>query len=432
MMETPAARPFYAQGNFAPVEREVTSGALEVEGAIPPNLDGVYIRNGPNPARGESPYWFTGEGMLHGVALSGGAASWYRNRYVGEGKSAANTSVVAHAGRLFALVENAVPTQVGAELETLGQYDFGGRLKTPFTAHPIVDPATGEMHFFGYSPMAPYLTYHRADAAGVLQQSTAVDVKGPTMMHAFVLTDAQAIFMDLPVVFDWALAARGMPFCWSDDYGARLGLARLGPMSEPARWVDIDPCYVFHPLNAFEDGAETVIDVVRYDEMWRGGPPADRFESAYLYRWRIGQDGRVHEQRLDDRSIEFPRVDPRRAGLPYRFGYAVRTDEAGGGIGSGTVVKYDLETGGAAEYVFPDGTLLSELAFTPASAAAGEDEGWLIGYIYSRARDTSALVILDAQALAKGPVATVWLPQRVPQGFHGAWIDAESLGAGRG
>jgi len=167
--------------------------------------------------------------------------------------------------------------------------------------------------------------------------------------------------------------------------------------------------------------------VVRYDEFWRGGPPSDRFESAYLHRWRIGANGRVGEQRLDDRTIEFPRADPRLAGLKHRFGYAIRTDDEGSGVGSAVIVKYDLNTGVTAEHSFSTGTLLSEFVFVPASETAGEDEGWLLGYAYSKTRDTSAIVILDAQSLARGPIATAWLPQRVPQGFHGNWIPTAAL-----
>ncbi|MET0428865.1 MAG: carotenoid oxygenase family protein, partial [Microvirga sp.] len=399
MVETPAAAPFYAQGNFAPVELEVFQEHLQVEGSIPPELDGLYLRNGPNPLdHNFTKHWFVGDGMLHGVDLSGGAARWYRNRYVQTdelaakrggvvaedahrlGRSEANTNVVAHAGRILALVEDAVPTQVAPTLETIGAYDFGGRLATPFTAHPVACPLTGELHFFGYSAQEPVVTYHVADAAGELMRSVEIAVGAPTMMHGFAITTRNAVFMDLPVVADESLLATGIPFRWSDDYGARVGLIDRGAVEDTVRWFDVDPCYVFHPLNAYEDqDGSTVVDVVRYDVLWRGGPGTKGIEPAYLHRWRIGADGRVSEERRDYRTIEFPRGDPRYIGVPYRFGYAIRTDETGSGIGSRTIITYDVVSGRSSEFGFEEGTILSEFVMVPASVDAAEGEGWLIG-----------------------------------------------------
>lgn len=449
MMETPAAAPFYAQGNFAPVDREVVEERLRIEGTIPPELDGLYLRNGPNPPdRDFTRHWFVGAGMLHGVDLSGGTARWYRNRYVQTdklmektggpvaadsialGRSEANTNIVAHGGRLLALVEDAIPTEVTPTLETVGAYDYDGKLSTPFTAHPMTCPVTGEMHFFGYSAMEPIIHYHVADPSGGLIRSTELAVGAPTMMHGFALSSKNAVFMDLPVVVDPALFAIGMPFKWHDDYPARVGLIDRAATTDTVRWFNIDPCYVFHPLNAYEDAdGATVIDVVRYDELWRGGPRTDKIEPAYLHRWRIDASGKVSEERRDDRTIEFPRGDPRYVGLPHRFGYAIRTDATGSGIGSRTLITYDVFSGRSSEYSFEEGTILSELVMVPVSHDAGEGEGWLIGYAYSSRSDTSALVIMDAQRIENGPLARVWLPQRVPQGFHGNWIPREAMRA---
>ncbi len=221
--------PFHLRGNYAPVPQEVTAFELRVHGAIPRELSGLYVRNGPNPKAGPSPHWFLGDGMLHGVALVDGRAAWYRNRWVrtrafvedarwlGEdgtrdvtvGK--ANTHVIAHAGRLLALVETSLPTEVTKELETIGCFDFGGRLTTGMTAHPKVCPRTGELHFFAYSFMPPFLTYHRAEADGRLVQSADIDVPGPTMIHDFAITERHVLVMDLPFVFDLELAIAGTP-----------------------------------------------------------------------------------------------------------------------------------------------------------------------------------------------------------------------------
>ena len=444
-MTTTDALPFHLRGNFAPVASEVTAFDLPVQGTIPRGLHGRFIRNGPNPKSGTSPHWFLGDGMLHGVALRDGRALWYRNRWVRtrvfeEGASSirpdftrditvglANTHVVAHAGRLLALVETSLPTEITPELETVGCFDYEGRLATGMTAHPKLDPRTGELHFFAYNYMAPFLTYHRADAGGRLVQTEVIDVPGPTMVHDFAITDRHVVFMDLPLVFDLELAMAGrMPYRWSDDYGARLGLMPRGGGGADVRWFEIAPCYVFHPFNAYEDtGGGVVLDVVRYAELWRGD--SSGAAPATLHRWRIDRGaGRVSEQPLDDRAIEFPRFDERRTGAPYRYGYAVYTEQ-GVDRGTGTsVIKYDLDTGASAAHDFGAGRVPAEPVFVPASATAAEDVGWLLTYVYDAARDGSDLVILDAADVTGKPVATIALPQRVPFGFHGSWIEEAS------
>jgi len=436
--------PFWMQGNFAPVTEEITAFDLPVDGAIPPELSGLYVRNGANPRHGQSSHWFLGDGMLHGIAIEGGKAQWYRNRYVRtpiyEGAprtllsgldiryALSNTSVVAHANRIMALVENALPMEISRELETRGFNDFGGRLATSCTAHPKICPVTGEMHFFGYRVIPPYLTYHVADAAGALVRSVEIPVKAATMIHDFALTARHAIFMDLPVVFDMPTAMTGstMPFHWSESHGARLGVLSRGSGADALRWIDIEPCYVYHVANAFEeaDGA-IVLDVARYDEHWRGGPKRNAFDTAALTRWRIPPGAtRAEETRLDDRSIEFPRIDDRRTGLAHGIVYALATE---GSLADGVfteLLKYDLKSGRADRRPF-DGELPSEFTMVSPAEAAGEDEGWLMGYVYNRASARSDLVILDAGDIGGKPVARVRLPVRVPQGFHGTWIASE-------
>jgi carotenoid cleavage dioxygenase len=294
------------------------------------------------------------------------------------------------------------------------------------TAHPKRCPVTGELHFFGYGFFPPFLTYHRADAAGRLVQSEVIEVPGPTMLHDFAITDRHVIFMDLPVVFDLELAMAGVfPYRWSDDYGARVGVMPRGGGAPDVRWSTVEPCYVFHPLNAFEEAGRVVLDVVRYDELWRKDNPG--FPAAHLHRWRVDPEaGRVSEEQLDDRAVEFPRCDDRRIGLGHRYGYAVYT-ERGADANAGTaLIKYDLRGGAHAVHDFGSGRVPAEGVFVPASDTAAEDEGFILSYVYDAARDASDLVILDAARFAAPPVATIGLPQRVPYGFHGSWMPDES------
>ncbi|MFG2861520.1 carotenoid oxygenase family protein [Streptomyces sioyaensis] len=431
------ALPPHMAGNFAPVTDELTAYDLPVTGTIPPELTGWFLRNGPNPRDAATPHWFFGDGMVHGLRLEGGRAVSYRNRWVRtstftEGAPAvdaqgrrnlaagvANTHVVRHAGRTLALVESSFPYEIdcrpGHELETIGAYDFGGRLTTAMTAHPKTCPVTGELHFFGYGgPTPPYLTYHRADASGELVLSRPIDVPGPTMMHDFHLTASHVVFMDLPVVFD--RSHPGMPYRWDPEYGARLGVLRRDDPHGEVRWLPIDPCYVFHALNAHDEGdRRIVLHVARYAEFGGASP-------AHLWRWTIDlATGTVAEEQLDDRFCEFPRVDDRLAGQAARFGHATTAELPGSGPIPGALLRYDLQTGAVVRHDFGPGRTPGEAVFAPADDRPG-GPGWLITYVYDASTDTSDLVVLDTEDISADPVATVHLPQRVPYGFHGNWL----------
>jgi carotenoid cleavage dioxygenase-like enzyme len=433
--------PPHLSGNYAPVTEEITACELTTEGSIPPELTGWYLRNGPNPYDAASGHWFFGDGMVHGVRLENGRATSYRNRWVrtatflddrrptrenvdqGLAGGRANTHVVRHAGHILALVETSLPYKLEPGLDTIGPYDFNGQLNTAMTAHPKVCPETGEMHFFGYrAGPAPYLTYHRTDAAGNLVVSRAVDEAGPTMMHDFALTARHVIFMDLPIVFDLGLAQRGgtMPYRWDDGYGARLGLLRRDDPGGVVRWFDIEPCYVFHTLNAHEAGDQVVLTAVRYPELWRHDN--QQFDqSGMLWQWTIDLvEGTVTEQQLDDRTCEFPRIDDRLAGLDAGYGQTIASPGEAGPLDVGVLLRYDLHSGSVAEHRFGPGRHPSEAAFAPADDQPG-GAGWLMSYVYDASSDTSDLVILDAADLA-APVATIHLPRRVPFGFHGNWL----------
>ncbi|MBW2282377.1 MAG: carotenoid oxygenase family protein [Deltaproteobacteria bacterium] len=438
---TPAEKtPFHLKGNFAPVFDERTELDLQVTGAIPPQLEGRFFRNGANPQSGWSPHWFLGNGMLHGVELRGGRATWYRNRYVRtpllddpegarispEGeidhtRSCANTHVIRHAGRILALEEGSFPFEVDENLETVGVHDFGGKLHSAMTAHPRTCPETGELLFFGYSALPPYLVYHRVAADGTLVQSEEIEVKGPTMMHDWNITRNHVVFMDLPMVFDLSLLASGMPIRWDDDYGARLGVMPRNGTNDDVEWYEIDPCYVFHPMNSYEDGDRIVLDVARFAKLSMsladdGGAP------AVLHRWIIDRAaGKVIEQPLDDRPGEFPRVHDRVIGLKHRFGYMAGVGSDLSALGT-SLRKYDVERDSSWTHELGAGCQAGEPVFAPNPGAAAEDEGWILTFVYDPATDKSDLVIIDAQEFDKPPVARIHLPTRVPFGFHGSWL----------
>ena len=440
---TPA--PWFVQGNFAPVPDELTAFDLPVTGALPPELAGLYVRNGGNPSSGVTEHFFFGDGMVHGVRLEAGRATWYRNRYVRTNQLAgglatldpasildpaggpSNTHVIRHAGRIWSLEEGHLPYELGPELETLGACDFDGRLTTAFTAHPKACPETGELHFFGYSGFAPFLTYHVLDAAGQLVHSAPITTPRGSMMHDFMITRDHAIFMDLPVVFDFeAMATRGAPFVWDDAHGARVGIVPRRGTDADVRWFEVDPCYVFHPLNAYQVGSTVVCDVGRHEDMWRTS--MDDFPPSYLHRWTFDlASGRVHEEQLDDVSHAFPRVDDRVVGLRHRYGWVVAPRDGAeltpdGPDAPGVVVRYDLATGAKEVADLGPTAHPGEFVFAADPSGRGEDEGWAMGYVYDDVTGTSDLVVLDASRPAAGPVARVHLPRRVPYGFHGTWM----------
>jgi carotenoid cleavage dioxygenase len=439
--------PVFRTGNYAPVHDELTAFDLPVQGRIPAELNGWYLRNGPN-ARTGAAHWCVGDGMVHGVRLENGRAAWYRNRWVrtesfehpiglynDDGtrnlhSSIANTHVVRHAGKTLALMEFSLPYEISNDLETVGVYDFAGKLTDSMTAHPKICPVTGEMHFFGTGNIfEPHVVYHRADADGRLTINRPIDVPALTMMHDFALTAEHVVFLDLPLVFDLRVALaqqdvrelRDLPYRWDDDYGARLGVLRRDDPYGPVRWLDIDPCYVFHIANAYDvrsaNENSVVLEVVRYPEIWRD---SSKFSThAALWRWKLNLDtGVVEESQLDDRGVEYPRVDDRLAGTAARYSVAV---------GSDALVRYDLQQDTASEHRFSDGGRRapgapSEAVFAPAVGTPDELAGWYLSYVYDPVNDASDLVVIDASDFEGDPVARVRLPRRVPHGFHGNWI----------
>jgi carotenoid cleavage oxygenase len=444
----------YLEGNFAPVLDEYSDDhELPVTGVIPPDLDGRLLRNGPNPvvlpADTTQYHWFTGDGMLHAISLSDGRAQGYRNRWVRTRRLSAalgtpppfgpeepvdgpaNTHVVRHAGNTLALAESGLPHVVSNDLERARLFDFDGDLASPMCAHPKVDPDTGELVFFGYDVFGPpFLRYHVVDAEGRLALSEEIELPRAAMMHDFGVTTTRAIFLDLPIVFDLGLARAGrpVPFRWVPDAAARVGVMPRSGTGAELSWVHVDPCFVFHVLNCFDDGDEVVLDVVRYEHAFEtggGGPLSSALPR--LARWTVDPGAkRVAERLIDDAPVEFPRIDDTVAGRPHRFGYAVTMGEQPEQPEYTGLVQFDLGRDRSVRYEPGAGRAVSEAVFVRASDGRAEDEGWVLTVVYDATREASDLVILDGTSFAGPPVATVHLPARVPFGFHGSWVPAGS------
>jgi carotenoid cleavage oxygenase len=460
MMVTP--NPFL-QGNFAPVAEEVTAQDLPVTGTLPPELDGRYLRIGPNPSGEYDPetyHWFLGDGMVHGIRLHAGRAEWYRNRVVRGETSSPNTNVIGHGGRLLAIVEaGGLPVAMSPDLDRMSDWDCDGALATGFTAHPKVDTATGELHSVSYAPGLPHLRYDVLDGAGKAIHAAELPVEGFPMVHDMALTDTRIVLLDLPVTLSMAaleqwegsapMSYQRFPMRWNEEHPSRVGILPRQGGPDDVTWVEAPRCYVFHVLNAYDDvpgdpHSPITMDVVRYDHMFRDELRGPSDTAPRLVRWSIDvARGRVSEQELSDLSVEFPRVDPARTGRAHRFGWfagvgadgLVLTDDVRRsplrGFEMGPLVKVDTQTGATTRHDYGTGRVTGEPAFVARPGAAGEDsaedDGWILSVVHDATTDRSELVVLDAGDMAAAPIARVHLPQRVPFGFHGNWVSAAEL-----
>lgn len=445
-------------GNMEPVSKEIEGHLELVFGSLPKALEGQFLRIGPNPALeqfGNARYHeFEGDGMVHSVSLEGGRGR-YSNRYVRtkrfeqeqqRGKplqmfekfsadgylGAANTAIVYHAKKLLALYEVDKPYVMSVpELETVGLWTAGGGLNHNVTAHPKVCPDTEELIFFGYDVTNPIVRYSVADKEGKLLRSFEIPTRGgkPVMMHDMAITSKYSILMEFPFFFERAAAMKGnMPYAHDPNMPTQFGiLPRHATGPAEIRWFAAKSANMFHCVNAWEDG--DVIHLV--------GCPQEKFSfeqgeahkssRSVLYEWIFDlQDGTTTERQLHDLFVEFPVVHPKLLGKRNRYTWtAVFLD---GGYAFHSIpgcVKYDLVTGKHIRHDFLDGRWGGEAVFAPVGPA--EDDGYLLTYTWNPKDKVSELYIVDAKTMDPNPVAILRTPQRVPFGFHGAWVSKNDL-----
>jgi carotenoid cleavage dioxygenase-like enzyme len=447
----------FLNGPFAPVTEEITAFDLPITGQVPAELAGRYLRNGPNPMGLDDPgyHWFTGDGMVHGVRLRDGRAEWYRNRRVrsrhvsvalGEAwpegpvhdglDFAANTHVIGHAGRTLATVEaGALPYELGDDLDTTGPFDFGGDLPGGFAAHTKLDPRTGELHAIAYYWGWEYVQHIVVGGDGKVIRTTNITVADGPMMHDFALTERYVVLFDLPVTFSMAAVSAGvqLPYTWNPEHPARVGLLPRDGSTTVPRWLEVEPCWVFHTLNAYDDADWVIVDVVQYEGAYDVSV-LDGRGPVTLDRWTLDPTAdRVVRSRLDDRTQEFPRVDERSVSRPHRYGYSAVIGEVNSALISldgdfaddafaNALLKHDLAHGSVEAHEFGRGATAGEAVFVPVSPGAAEDDGYVMAFVHDPDRDAADLVVLAAQDFRGEPVARIHLPARIPLGFHGSWI----------
>ncbi len=449
MAEPETPHPFLV-GLNAPMDHEVTLQDLLVQGTIPPELDGRYIRIGPNPItapHAASHHWFLGDGMVHGICLQGGRALWYRNRWIrstavshalGEPPApgprhfsdTVNTNVVGHGGKTWALVEaGGYPVELGEELQTVAHNPFDGSLQGSFSAHGHLDSATGELHAICYESVDQNTLRHVVVGAdGQVTREEAIAVRHGPSVHDCMITEHFVLVLDLPVTFSMSalVAGYGFPYQWNPAHPARVGvLGKTAPGSEIV-WCEVDPCYVFHPCNAFEtaDGRIT-LDVVAHATMFAESKIGPDGRQSAFERWTIDPQARQVNRRVIDAELqEFPRPDERLIGQPYRYAYTVGLQHDGDDrfANDQRLFKHDLVAGGKQVHDFGPQHHASEFVLVPRHPGAAEDEGWLMGYVVDAASQSTDFVILDAANFAGPPQAVVRLPHVIPAGFHGNWV----------
>ncbi len=466
----------YLVGPYAPTATEESASSFEVVGEIPRDVDGVYLRNGPNPKHAPKGryHWFDGDAMIHAAEIRDGKIT-YRRRWVATPeladetqagkalwtglmepltgnprlgyKDTGNTDIVFHNGVALALwyLTGKAYAIDPITLETKGPERFGQAKPLRMSAHAKVDEQTGELFFFEYGPMPPFMHYGVVGRDGVLAHRQPIELPGPRLPHDMAITEHFAILMDLPICFrDDALAQGKWGVEFRRDLPARYAV--VPRQGGAARFFEAESAYVYHVVNAWEEGHEIVMIGCRVDDPIPEPDPADGPWAralanlrvrAKLHEWRFNlETGATKERTIDDRNTDFPSVDRSRVGRKTRFSYNMSLEVKTTTFFDG-IVKYDLETGKSESLRFGDGLYGSESSFAPrtkrSAEASAEDDGYLFTFVQDtrvEANGASELWIIDARDVAKGPVARVKMPSRVPIGFHATWVSRAAIERG--
>ncbi|GMY22481.1 carotenoid 9,10(9',10')-cleavage dioxygenase 1 isoform X1 [Fagus crenata] len=489
----------YLSHNFAPVLYETPpTNHLFVKGYLPDCLNGEFVMVGPNlkfePVAGY--HLFDGDGMIHGLRIKNGKAT-YVSRYVrtsklkqeeyfgaakfmkvgdlkgwfgilvvimqmlrqilkvldvSHGTGTANTALIYHHGKLLALQEADKPYVLkileDGDLQTLGMLDYDKRLAHSFTAHPKVDPFTGEMFTFGYSLSPPYITYRVISKDGFMHDPVPITISDPIMMHDFAITENYAIFMDLPLFFrpKEMVKENKSAFTFDATKRARFGvLPRYAKDELQIRWFELPNCFIFHNANAWEEEDEVVLITCRLEN-----PDLDVFDGIVkenlknlyveLYEMRFKlKTGLASQKRLSVSTVELPRVNESYTGRRQRYVYGTILDSVVKVTG---IVKFDLhaepdtgktklEVGGNVQGIYDlgPGRFGSEAIFVPCvpGITSEEDDGYLIFFVHDENAGKSSVHVIDAKTMSADPVAVVEMPHRVPYGFHAFFVTEEQL-----
>lgn len=453
---------------YCDLPREHDFEPLRVEGRLPADLAGTLYRNGPGlfGSQGRRAYHlFEGDGALsavrfgHGLAegahrviespgllaeraagrpLFGSLAARPRrilNNLSGRAKNLANTNVLTWQGRVFGLLEAARPLEVSPDdLGTLAECDLDGAVVETFSAHPHFVAARRAVCNFGMRFGAKSaIDLYELPLRGPAQRLGTLPLDAPTLLHDFIATDRHLVFFLAPTRLRLrrALLGEARPdrlFDWRPEQGSEVVIV---PIDQPERALRFrtDAFFAWHFANAFERGAEIVIDFVRHADVGALGTMRDvATRAGAVIDMNLGEAcravvnarrDRLDAQRLCDAKCEFPTIDPRGAGGPRRYVWLTTSE---GGVRG--IARLDVERAQLRTWEPPEGHHVSEPVFAPRPDAAGETDGWVLVLVYDERTRTSHVAVLDAQAPEAGPVGRAHFDHHVPVTLHGAWVAA--------
>ena len=451
----------FFSGNNSPVFEERYVKNLEVTGELPEWLNGVYMRNGPNPhfSSEKLTFPYDGDGMLHAIYFEKGGVA-YRNKWIkteeleaekraGKSlwnsvtspnflsrktrkkynapntpvKNTANTNVIQHGGHILAMYEGGIPYKISENLETLGTFDYDGQVKG-MIAHPRTCPVTGELHFLQYSIIQyPFLRYYVISPKGKVIKDVPIYTKGVTLLHDMILTPNYIVFFACPMYLSLFRAMMlKNPMQWRPKKGTRIGVIPRNGNSKKVTWIEAEPYFVWHIMNGFEENGNIIVDYIKHE--YQANTTTVNHTIPLLHRLKLNlQKGIISDNAMDDQNVEFPNINPRMTGKKYRFGYTTKTKKNDLEIGHFTeMVQYDFEDNIYKTFRLPKGYTVGEPTFVPHPYKKEEAEGVVVTFVHDINTNLSKLVILDPLNFDKAPIATVSLPFRVPNGFHGDWV----------
>lgn len=451
----------FFKGNNAPIFEERYATDLKVRGKLPNWLNGIYIRNGPNPHFHceDLTFPYDGDGMVHAVYFENSTVK-YRNRWVKTEeleaekradkslwnsltkpkfpskkdrrafdapftpvKNTANTNIINHAGHLLAVYEGGVPYEITKDLETVGAFTFDGNIKG-MMPHPKLDPLTGELHFLQYSAIQfPYLRYYVINKRGHVTKNVPIHIKSPTIIHDMILAPNYVVFFLSPLEISLSkMFLCKNPLKWNPSKPTKVGIIPRHGKNQKVIWFKTDPFFVWHTMNGFEENGNIILDYVHHNH----GLPSEQ-NTPELHQIVVNpKKGIISHNALDNQFIEFPVIDNRKIGQKYRYGYAARRDMTLDNVIEKAyfteLIQYDFEQKTNCLHKLPKGQFIGEPTFVPHPTKNSETDGVILAFVYDENTQKSKLIVIEPLHFDKAPLAVVELPFRVPNGFHGNWI----------
>ncbi|MDP1575107.1 MAG: carotenoid oxygenase family protein [Coxiellaceae bacterium] len=447
----------FLQGNFSPVFDELSVDQLPIVGKLPEDLCGVYMRNGPNPQFSPFSYTFPfdGDGMIHAVYFEKGDVT-YKNRFIvtdqlkverrfgeavyggidcpvirSESKLAPSDSkmpvkigrfihIIRQANTYLAMHESTSAYEITRELDTVGEWNpTNATLPVDVNAHTRVDPDTGERFFISYSEK-PIITYLVLDKFGKVSQQGEVAIPYSCMVHDFVMTKNHLVIFLCPAILD--LFGKNGVIEWKPEYKTKIVILNKNALSTVSDIIETEAFYTFHFANAYEIDEKIIVDHMRYDNMFLN---IENASVPNLYRSCISlKDRQCAHEKLDNRNVEFPRINDHFDSKPYSYIYAALNTCAENGNTMQAIIKYDMKNNTSTIHDFGE-CEVDEPVFVAKKNAIEEDDGYVLCFVFCKKTNSSELVILDAKSLSERPISTVKMPQRIPHGLHGSWFPLE-------